>query len=90
MNDVVVFWAVDNEGERDRERERDRDRERDRERDRGREKERERENMHKIEVIGKVCNLNFYYGFKCYQYVHVRKESQISFCSMLLFFCIIV
>ena len=59
MNDVV-WWAVDNlktEGQRDRKTERQRERQR----------ERERENMHKIKVTEKVCNQNFYYGFKCYQ-----------------------
>ena len=57
---------TETEGQRDRETERQRDRETERERER---------NMHKIKVTGKVCNLNFYYGFKCY---HIRQNGKTS------------
>ena len=55
---------ISNKGERERERERERDRQKDKETER----ETERENMHKIKVTEKVCNRNFYYSFKYYQY----------------------
>ena len=67
MNDVV-WWAVDNL--RGRERERERETERQRERQTKRQRERQREKIcTKIKVTEKVCNQNFYNGFKCYQMV---------------------
>ena len=57
---MQVTRRISNEREREREREMDRKKKRERERER----ETERENMHKIKVTEKVCNQNFYYGFK--------------------------
>ena len=44
--------------------EREREREGDGQKDKETERETERENMHKMKVTEKVCNQNFYYGFK--------------------------
>ena len=55
------------EGERERERQTDRETEKQRDRETERQRDREREKLcTKIKVTEKVCNQNFYYGFKCY------------------------
>ena len=64
---MQVSRQTSNKRERETERETERERERERQRETERERKREREKIcTKIKVIGKVCNLNFYYGFKCY------------------------
>ena len=72
---MQVSRQTSNKRERETERETERERERERQRETERERKREREKIcTKIKVIGKVCNLNFYYGFKCYHSCSCRLE----------------
>ena len=66
---VSCRWQ-DASATRERERKKDRETERERQTDRETERQRERQREKictKIKVTEKVCNQNFYYGFKCYQ-----------------------